>query len=161
MIRARTKSPEDTRALAAELAPLARAGDVILLAGDLGSGKTVFVKGFGRALGVTEPITSPTFTLVRCYEGDLPLVHVDVYRLDHLQEVVELGISELLDSGMVAVVEWGDVVAPTLPADFLEVRLEFGDADDERSLQIRAVGPTWSAKMAAVARALDQWSVEP
>jgi tRNA threonylcarbamoyladenosine biosynthesis protein TsaE len=160
MIRARTKSPDDTRALAAELAPLARPGDLVLLGGELGAGKTVFVQGFARALGVTERITSPTFVLVHSYDGRIPLIHLDVYRLDHLQELVDLGIAELLDEGGVTLIEWGDVVASALPADFLQVRMEFGEDDDERLLVLRTVGQRWSARSAALRTALSSWIVE-
>jgi tRNA threonylcarbamoyladenosine biosynthesis protein TsaE len=159
VIRLLTKSVDDTRALAAELAPLARAGDLVVLAGELGSGKTAFVQGFARGLGVDEPVTSPAFVLVRTYDSPLPLVHLDVYRLDHLQELVDLGIAELLDDGAVTVIEWGDVVAPALPADFLEVRIDVGDSDDERRLALRSVGPSWPPRVAAVRRALDRWIV--
>ncbi len=157
MIKALTKSAEDTRELAAAVAPLARPGDVILLAGDLGSGKTTFAQGFGRGLGVTEPIVSPTFTLVRTYPGRLPLVHCDVYRLDRHEEVVDLGLPELLDAGGVALVEWGDAIAPTLPADFLVVRMELDDGDDDRLLDIHAVGPSWTARLGSVGAAVARW----
>jgi tRNA threonylcarbamoyladenosine biosynthesis protein TsaE len=161
VITAHTKSSEDTRELAATLAGMAKPGDLILLAGDLGSGKTTFAQGFGAGLGVQEPIVSPTFTLVRNYQGRLPLIHCDVYRLDHLQEVIDLGLSELLDDGGVALVEWGDVVVPLLPADFLEVRLEYGDptADDNRTLTARIVGPTWAPRQAALIAALSRWVI--
>ncbi len=163
MITAHTKAAEDTKELAGALAGLVQPGDLILLSGDLGSGKTTFAQGFGAALGVTEPIVSPTFTLVRNYDGRIPLVHCDVYRLDRLQEVIDLGLAEQLDDGGVALIEWGDMAAPSLPADFLEVRLEFGDpedaaADDERRISIRVVGPTWSPRQAAVAKAVGRWS---
>ena len=84
---ARTSAVGETQALAAELAALAEPGDLLVLAGDLGAGKTAFVQGFGRGLGVTEPITSPTFTLAQQYEGRLLVHHLDVYRLDQLVEV--------------------------------------------------------------------------
>ena len=162
MITAHTKAAEDTKELAAALAGLAKPGDIILLAGDLGSGKTTFAQGFGAGLGVQEQVVSPTFTLVRTYSGRLPMVHCDVYRLDHLQEVIDLGLSELLDDGGVALIEWGDMAAPTLPADFLEVRLDFPEGesgeDDERLLQVRIVGPGWAGRTAAVASALSRWS---
>ncbi|MFN2503761.1 MAG: tRNA (adenosine(37)-N6)-threonylcarbamoyltransferase complex ATPase subunit type 1 TsaE [Acidimicrobiales bacterium] len=157
MIVARTKSVDDTRALAGEIAGLARPGDLILLAGDLGTGKTAFVQGFARKLGVEEPVTSPAFVLVRSYEGRIPIIHLDVYRLDHLQELVDLGIAELLDGDSVTLIEWGDVVAPALPADFLEVRLEPGESDDERVVTVRAVGPVWPARLSALRRAAARW----
>ncbi|HEX9530797.1 MAG TPA: tRNA (adenosine(37)-N6)-threonylcarbamoyltransferase complex ATPase subunit type 1 TsaE [Acidimicrobiales bacterium] len=157
MISALTKSPDDTRELAAAVSTLARPGDVVLLAGELGSGKTVFAQGFGRGLGVEGPVTSPTFTLVRTYRGRLPLVHADVYRLDRLQEIVDLGLAELLDDGAVALVEWGDVAAATLPADYLEVRFAFGGGDDERRLDLRVVGPAWSPRGRALQDAVGRW----
>jgi tRNA threonylcarbamoyladenosine biosynthesis protein TsaE len=160
MIRTLTKSVDDTRALAAEVAPLLRAGDLLVLAGDLGTGKTAFVQGLARGLGVEEPVTSPAFVLVRTYPGRLPLVHVDVYRLDHLQEVVDLGLPELVDEEGVAAIEWGDVVLPTLPADLLEIRLDQGDNDDDRTISIEAVGPSWAPRMAALGRAVGRWVVE-
>lgn len=158
MITARTKSVDDTRALAAELAPLARPGDLILLEGGLGTGKTAFVQGFARGLGVAEPVTSPTFVLVRTYEGRLPLIHVDVYRLDHLQEVVDLGVADILDEDGVTLIEWGDVVTPALPADFLEVELAAGPGEDDRKLTIRAVGASWPGRLRALAEAVSQWT---
>ena len=160
MITARTTSVDDTRALAAELAALAVPGDLILLAGDLGTGKTAFVQGLARGLGVKERVTSPAFVLARPYAGRVPLLHLDVYRLDHLQELHDLGITELLDEGGITVIEWGDVVAPALPADFLEVRLTVDETedDDERVLTFRAVGPRWPARTAALRRAVAPWS---
>jgi tRNA threonylcarbamoyladenosine biosynthesis protein TsaE len=160
MIRTLTKSVDDTRALAAEVAPLVRPGDLLVLAGDLGTGKTAFVQGLARGLGVSEPVTSPAFVLVRTYPGRLPLVHVDVYRLDHLQEVVDLGLPELVDEEGVAAIEWGDVVLPTLPADLLEIRLDQGDNDDDRTISFEAVGPSWAPRMAALGRAVGRWAVE-
>jgi len=157
LIDASTKSADDTRELAAQVAGLARAGDLVLLAGDMGAGKTTFTQGFGRALGVTEQVTSPTFTLVRNYEARIPLLHIDAYRLDSLQEVIDLGMHELLDEGAVALIEWGDIIAPVLPTDFLEIRMEFGEADDDRRLRLRSVGQPWSARMTALRAALDRW----
>ncbi|HEV3401458.1 MAG TPA: tRNA (adenosine(37)-N6)-threonylcarbamoyltransferase complex ATPase subunit type 1 TsaE [Acidimicrobiales bacterium] len=153
-----TKSVDDTKALGAEVAALCRPRDVIVLAGDLGTGKTAFTQGLARGLGVEEPVTSPAFVLVRTYAGRLPLTHIDVYRLDHIQELVDLGIAELVDEGGVTVVEWGDVVLPALPAEFLEVRLEHGEALDDRRVRIRALGSSWSARIAALAGAADRWT---
>ncbi|MBV9936740.1 MAG: tRNA (adenosine(37)-N6)-threonylcarbamoyltransferase complex ATPase subunit type 1 TsaE [Actinobacteria bacterium] len=159
MIEATTKSADDTRELAAQIAGLAKPGDLLLLAGDMGAGKTTFTQGFGKALGVSEQVTSPTFTLVRNYEARIPLLHVDAYRLESLQEVIDLGLHELLDEGAVALIEWGDIIAPVLPTDFLEIRMEFGAADDDRRLRLRCVGQPWAARMTLLGRALDRWSL--
>ncbi len=158
MIVATTSSVDETRALGAALAELARPGDLVLLAGDLGAGKTALTQGIGRGLGITEPITSPTFTLAREYtDARLWLHHLDVYRLEHMEEVFDLGLPEMLDEGGLTVIEWGDAIAPTLPSDYLEVRLQFGEGDDDRTLELRAVGPSWSARQRALTQALAPW----
>lgn len=151
MINVSTSSPEQTGVLAELLADRAEPGDVLLLVGDLGAGKTAFSKAFGRALGVDEPITSPTFTLAREYVGRLPLHHLDVYRLEQMSEVVDLDLPELLDSGGVVLIEWGDAILPMLPADFLEVRFTFGEGDDDRQIEMRPVGQRWLARAASIA----------
>ena len=158
MIAAVTKSAEDTRELGAALAALAEPGDVILLSGDLGAGKTTLAQGFARGLGVEDQVVSPTFVLVRVYQGRLPLIHADAYRMDDLDEVTDLDLPEQLDDGGVALVEWEDVIAPMLPADFLDVQIELGDADDDRRFAVRTVGPSWAPRLAAVRATLEQWS---
>src|SRR3954465_9577478 len=95
--------------LGAAVAGLLSGGDVVVLTGDLGAGKTTFVQGAAAALGVTEPVVSPTFTLVREYRGSRPIHHVDVYRLDRIQDVIDLGVEELLDPEGVTFIEWGDL----------------------------------------------------
>jgi tRNA threonylcarbamoyladenosine biosynthesis protein TsaE len=153
-ITAVTASADDTVALAGALAPVLRPGDVLLLAGGLGSGKTTFARGVGRGLGVTEPVVSPTFTIVREYEARVPLVHVDVYRLDRVQELLDLGLEELIDARAVTLVEWGDVVAAYLPTDRLEVRLDAGPGDDDRLVTMTLHGPSWRAREGAVSAAV-------
>jgi tRNA threonylcarbamoyladenosine biosynthesis protein TsaE len=158
LVSATTGSVDATRDLGAAVAGLARAGDVVVLAGDLGAGKTAFVQGFGRALGVEERITSPTFTLVHVYEGGrLPIHHLDVYRLEQLNEALDLGLAEMLDEGGVVLIEWGDAILPVLPHDRLEVRLTFGEGDDDRGVQLRPLGNGWSARSRALASALEPW----
>lgn len=156
---AATRSVEETRDLGAAVSELARPGDVLVLAGDLGAGKTAFTQGFGRGLGVEGPITSPTFTLAHVYEGRLPVHHIDVYRLDQMAEVLDLGLPEALDEGGVVLIEWGDAILPALPANFLEVRLTFGKSDDDRTVELRSVGPDWSARTRALEAALRDWLV--
>lgn len=162
---ARTSSVGETQDLAGALAGLAQPGDLVVLAGDLGAGKTAFVQGFGRGLGVTEPITSPTFTLAQQYEGRLTVHHLDVYRLDQLAEVAELGLSELLDDGGVVLIEWGDAILPVLPNDYLEVRLVYGSApdaaDDDRRIVLRTVGPAWARRQVSLLHAVSPWAEAP
>ncbi len=167
MMGAVTSSPDATRQLGAAVAGLVREGDVVLLAGELGAGKTCFTQGFGRALGIDETITSPTFTLLHPYEGgSLRLLHSDVYRLEHLQEIVDLGINELIDEGAVAVIEWGDMAEPVMPADFLEISITYGadagDAtsggDDLRRFAFRSVGSSWANRAAALEKAIAPWA---
>ncbi len=150
-----TATAAETQAVAAKLAALAQPGDLLLLLGDLGAGKTAFTQGFGRALGVTQPITSPTFTLAQQYEGtSMRVHHLDVYRLEQLDEVSDLGLPELLDDNAVVLIEWGDAIVPMLPADYLEVRITFGEGDDDRALECTPIGPRWSARKAALQRDL-------
>ena len=154
---ATTTSVDATRELAHAVSSLARPGDVIVLAGDLGAGKTAFVQGFGRGLGVTERITSPTFTLVHVYEGRLPIHHLDVYRLEQLSEALDLGLPEMLDEGGVVLIEWGDAILPVLPHDLLEVRLTFGIGEDDRHVAFRPVGASWAVRADALAGVLTPW----
>ena len=153
-----TSSVEDTRSLGSELAELARPGDVLVLAGDLGTGKTAFAQGFARGLGITEPVTSPTFVLARTYEGRLRLHHLDVYRLDHLQEAEDLGLAELVDDRGVTLIEWGDVIAPTLPPEHLEVRLAYGAGSDDRSVRLAAAGRSWGVRADSLRQLLGRWA---
>jgi tRNA threonylcarbamoyladenosine biosynthesis protein TsaE len=152
-----TGSVDETRQLGAALADLALPGDVVVLAGDLGTGKTVVAQGFADGLGVAEQVTSPTFTLARTYQGRLRLHHLDVYRLDHLHEAEDLGLAELVDDGGVTLVEWGDVIAPVLPADHLEVRLTYGDHEDARGLRLAASGRAWAVRADSLRRLVGGW----
>ena len=141
-----TTSPAGTADLAETIAEHATAGDVLVLVGDLGAGKTAFSKAFGRALGVDEPMTSPTFTLAREYRGRLPLHHLDVYRLEQMVEVLDLDLPDLFDGGGVVLIEWGDAILPMLPADYLEIRFTFGEGDDDRIIELRPVGAEWGRR---------------
>lgn len=155
---ATTTSVDETRDLAEAVAGLARPGDVVVLAGDLAAGKTAFVQGFGRGLGVTARITSPTFTLVHVYDGRLPVHHLDVYRLEQLSEAIDLGLPEMLDEGGVVLIEWGEAILPELPHEYLEVRLTFGEGDDDRRIELGFVGRAWAGRADALAGCLTPWT---
>jgi tRNA threonylcarbamoyladenosine biosynthesis protein TsaE len=143
----RTETAEETREVGEELAELLAAGDAVVLTGELGAGKTTFVQGIARGLGVREHVASPTFTLVREYAGRLDVAHVDVYRLDRVQDVVDLGLDELGDGRSVLLVEWGDAVEDLLPADRLRVELTIADPLGEaRRIVLTSAGSSWAAR---------------
>lgn len=152
-----TASAQETRDVAAVIAGHVQPDDLLLLAGDLGAGKTAFVQGFAAALDVTDPVTSPTFTLANVYRGRLEINHLDVYRLEHIEEAMDLGLSELLDSGCVTVIEWGDAILPALPPEHLELRFLFGEGDDDRLVEVRATGTRWRARARLLGEALAPW----
>lgn len=155
----RTSDPEQTRQLAAAVAGLVEPGDVIALSGELGAGKTCFVQGAARGLGVEVAVTSPTFVLVRSYRGRLPVVHVDVYRLQRLQDVLDLG-DEVFAPDVVTFVEWGDAITALLPQDRLDVEIvhadETGDDAPSRCVRLTPYG-SWSARSEALRGALGPW----
>jgi tRNA threonylcarbamoyladenosine biosynthesis protein TsaE len=145
-----TASADETRTLGEGVGALLDAGDVVVLIGEMGAGKTTFAQGLGAGLGVAEPVTSPSFTIVQEYAGRHPVAHVDVYRLNRVQELHDIGIDELVDSGRVVIVEWGDVVERTLPPQRLVVELLLGSTDDERAVVLDAHGPAWASRLAAL-----------
>ena len=137
-------SPEETRALAAALALELEPGTCLGMDGDLGAGKTTFVQGLCRALEVAEPVASPTFVLLRVYRGRLAVYHFDTYRLEHVEELDDLGADEYLWGDGVSLVEWAERVAVALPPDRLSLRLEVLD-DEARRLEFSATGPRHAA----------------
>lgn len=159
----RTSGPDDTRALAAAVAEALEPGDVVALTGELGAGKTCFVQGAAAALGVTDRVTSPSFLLRRDYAGRLALLHLDVYRLDDLGEVLDLGFEEATDGTRVTFVEWGDAMRPLLPPDHLEVELRTArlDEPDRRHVTLLAHGDAWRRRLADLAPVLERWADEP
>ncbi|MGH2671654.1 MAG: tRNA (adenosine(37)-N6)-threonylcarbamoyltransferase complex ATPase subunit type 1 TsaE [Actinomycetota bacterium] len=155
---------EDTRAIGGALASLLRAGDVVALTGELGAGKTTLVQGVANALDYSGAVASPTFTLVREYRTpSLRIVHADVYRLDRVQEVLDLGLPELVEGDGVLLVEWGDAVAEVLPGEPLVVELVVpGDGagnGEERAISIRGGGGSWASRWERLEQVLDRWSV--
>ena len=162
MFCATTTGPDETRALAQALCGCVKDGDLLVLSGDLGAGKTCFSQGFGKGLGIEDRITSPTFTLHNQYSGRLLFNHLDVYRGDDLEETLDLDLPEMLESG-VTIIEWGDQINPALPSDHLVVRIMMDDEspdDDRRLFQIEAGGPMWTERMYAIETVVSQW-VQP
>ncbi|MDI6716546.1 MAG: tRNA (adenosine(37)-N6)-threonylcarbamoyltransferase complex ATPase subunit type 1 TsaE [Actinomycetota bacterium] len=140
-------SSEETWELAKRLAPMLSRGDVINLCGDLGAGKTVFAKGLADGLGIDEPVTSPTFTIVKEYQGNLPFYHFDVYRLSSPDELEELGADEYFYGDGVTVIEWGDKVEELLPDIRLEIKMIRLVDDDFRRLEVLPYGNEWERKV--------------
>jgi tRNA threonylcarbamoyladenosine biosynthesis protein TsaE len=149
-----TASADDTREVGNTLAPLLEHGDVVVLGGDLGAGKTTLVQGVAQGLDVAIPVTSPTFTLVKEYDGSIPLTHADVYRLGRVQDVVELGLEE---SDGVVFIEWGDVVANLFAPDQLRIELTTGP-EESRRLFFTAIGGSWVRRWERLEHALEPWT---
>ena len=150
-----TRSVDETRALGEELGrEVLQAGDVVVLTGELGTGKTALAQGVGRGLEVHGPVVSPTFTLVREYEGRVRLCHVDIYRLERMQEIHELGIEEQMEDS-VTLIEWGEVAATALPSDRLELRIAAGAGPDERIIELILVGESWRRRSRRLAEIVE------
>lgn len=132
----KTTSPETTKHLSATLAPYLHAGDVIVLTGDLGAGKTQFVQGLAEGLGITDQVTSPTFNILLTYQnGSLPLYHFDLYRLESSSELEDVGYFETVDADGATCIEWGEKFPSALPYGYLEVAIR---VDDEGNRTVRA-----------------------
>lgn len=125
-----TYTEEETKKVAVRLANLLKPGDVITLEGDLGAGKTTFTKGIAVGLGVKRVVNSPTYTIVKEYVGELPLYHMDVYRLEDSDE--DIGFSEYFEGDGISVVEWAQFIEEYLPKDRLEIKINY--LDDERRM---------------------------
>jgi tRNA threonylcarbamoyladenosine biosynthesis protein TsaE len=145
-----------TKAIGAAVAGLLDPGDVVGLTGDLGAGKTRLVQGAAAALGVEGPVLSPTFMLVREYDGDLAVHHVDAYRLSGPLELEDLGLEDVLSADAVVFVEWADRVAAALPDSWLELGLRIRD-DDTREIDVHPHGTIWTARSARLAEALGRF----
>ena len=149
----RLSTVEDTRAFGERLAAVLRPGDLVVLSGPLGAGKTALAQGIGAGLGVAEPVTSPTFVIARVHHsGRVPLVHVDAYRLgavaDPRAEVDDLDLDASVDES-VTVVEWGEGMVEQLADAHLEVRLDRRE-DDSREVELRGSGGDWERRVAGL-----------
>lgn len=130
-------SEEDTLRIGQELGEAASQGEIFLLEGELGTGKTVIAKGFAQGLGVTEPITSPTFTIIQEYmEGRIPFYHFDVYRIADVEEMYELGYEAYFFGGGVCLIEWASLIREILPAEARTIKIE---KDPRRDFDYRKI----------------------
>lgn len=136
----KTTSPETTKQLAATLAPYLRAGDVIVLDGDLGAGKTQFVQGVAAGLGIRDQVTSPTFNILLTYPGGrLPLYHFDLYRLERAEDLEDIGFYETVDADGASFLEWGEKFPEALPYSYLRIWIEVGE-DGSRTVRAHSYG---------------------
>ena len=145
-----THDPAATRALAARLAAVALAGDLVCLVGELGAGKTQFAKGFAEGLGVRDTVNSPTFVLMAEYDGRLPLFHLDLYRLDDAADALAGGLLDERQRDGVALVEWAERLGAALPAGRLDVIIA-GTGDEPRRITLRAGDPGFTRYLRAAA----------
>jgi tRNA threonylcarbamoyladenosine biosynthesis protein TsaE len=132
-------SPEQTQRLGMRIGELALPGDILLLVGALGTGKTCLTQGIAWGLGIKEYALSPSFVIVRELHGRLPLYHIDLYRLDHIEEIEELGLDDYLYGRGICVIEWAEKGLSVLPAEHLLIQINFL-SDSERSFQLKPKG---------------------
>jgi tRNA threonylcarbamoyladenosine biosynthesis protein TsaE len=119
-----------------------KGGDVLALTGDLGAGKTLITRGIALGLGITaEQVTSPTFTLIQTYKGRIPVIHVDLYRLEDPSAILQLGLEDYFTPENIVIIEWADRLLQILPPDYLALHLEHSDTETVRHLTIRGTGP--------------------
>lgn len=135
-----TLSEKETGAIAEEFAKGLKPGDIVCLDGDLGCGKTAFSKAAIKALGVDEPVTSPTFTIVREYEGIMPVYHFDVYRVHSEEDLFEIGYEDYFFGDGVCFIEWAELIEDLLPENVYRINLKYTDEDDGRSIEIEYPG---------------------
>ena len=141
----RSYSPRQTQFLGNRLGELAQQSDIVLLTGELGTGKTCLVQGIARGLGIKEYAFSPSFVIVREYHGRLPLYHMDLYRLDDTSEIAELGLEEYLYRDGISVIEWAEKALEVLPEDNLLITLSYVPGHEtQRSISLRSEGQRYS-----------------
>lgn len=143
MLKFVTESTEETSNIGEQLGRLLIKGNIICLTGDLGAGKTAFTKGIAKGLGVLDYVTSPTYTIINEYQGRLPLYHFDVYRLNDVEEMYELGYEEYFFGDGVVVVEWADVVRDIIPGERLWITILNTKGDDSREIIMEPTGETY------------------
>lgn len=134
------KNLEDTERFGYRLGSILEGGDIVCLTGDLGAGKTTLTKSIAKGLDVKDYVTSPTFALINEYKGRVPVYHFDVYRLEGIEDVIDLGFEEYFYSKGVTIIEWGNKIEKFLPEDILTIELNRGKKDDERIVSIYSSG---------------------
>ncbi|MDA8038355.1 MAG: tRNA (adenosine(37)-N6)-threonylcarbamoyltransferase complex ATPase subunit type 1 TsaE [Actinomycetota bacterium] len=154
MIELSTSSAEETERAGGALATEARPGDIVLLSGGLGAGKTTFVRGLARALGYEGDVTSPTFTLAHDYPARIPILHADLWRLERVAEIEQLALDEELEQGSLLVVEWGEAAEPLFRATALVVTIELGEDDSCRLLRFDTSSLPWARRRGDLEQAL-------
>jgi tRNA threonylcarbamoyladenosine biosynthesis protein TsaE len=156
-LRVRSRSPEETQLLGSHLGELAQQGDIFLLIGELGTGKTCLVQGIGKGLGIKEYPFSPSFVIIREYRGNLSLYHIDFYRLTHIEEINDLGLEEYLYGHGVCVVEWAEKGTSALPEKNLVISLNYvPDSETERSIYLEPKGERYLELMGKLRSRLNQ-----
>ncbi|MBP2655752.1 MAG: tsaE [Firmicutes bacterium] len=141
MLQFSTNEPEATQRFGKELAARLQAGDVICLSGDLGAGKTLLVQGMAAGMGITDDVTSPTFTILQVYDnGRIPFYHFDLYRLDTSRELENIGFEEYVGTDGVAVIEWADKFVEAMPENCLWIEINLGQGENERIIYVKPEG---------------------
>ena len=143
MLKLTTKSVEETSKIGEQLGELLNKGNIVCLSGDLGAGKTAFTKGIAKGLGVEDYVTSPTYTIINEYEGRLPLYHFDVYRLNNVEEMYELGYEEYFFGDGVVVLEWADIVRDIIPGERLWITILNTKGDNSREIIMEPTGKAY------------------
>ena len=151
----RSHSARETARVGSALGQYAEAGDVFLLSGELGAGKTCLTQGIAKGLGVDEYVRSPTFVLVSVHQGRLPLYHIDIYRLDEVAEVVDLGLEEYLAGDGVSVIEWASKALEVFPQPYMLVTLTY-EGENERLIQLEAMGERYESLLSQVEKRLSR-----
>ena len=151
----RSHSARETARIGSALGQYAEAGDVFLLSGELGAGKTCLTQGIAKGLGVDEYVRSPTFVLVSVHQGRLPLYHIDIYRLDEVAEVVDLGLEEYLAGDGVSVIEWASKALEVFPQPYVLVTLTY-EGENERLIQLEAMGERYESLLSQVEKRLSR-----
>ena len=137
MIKIKCVTEEETINLAIKFSKLIGPGDIVCLDGDLGAGKTFFSKVLCKSLGVDEYVTSPSYTIINEYKGILPIYHFDVYRINDIEEMYELGYEEYFDSKGVCLIEWANMIKELLPDSYYQINISVGEIYTERIFEIK------------------------